>query len=341
MFVFLLTIPIIKSYTDGERLRDAIVLILISSEDNTDEEYRQVIEDTVKIEFDSTKFQVFVASDVENNEIGNEEDLFKLAEKIDADFVFTGIYSIRNKLLYIEFVWYDIQLKMVSDPATDRIVLDLTFDESVSETVTEIIVFMNERILEFPFVVSEEPEYSSTAVVVDREQNQIDSNIPSAEKRINYFEVAAGFSPFLSIGKANDYFKAGFFPTAYFEYVFNKDFGKFGLGIFAGFNGFSIEGSVPQIHSFIPIGVNFIYKTPSKKTLNFFTHIGTGPALFTVNFNDEKLSKIILFIFASVGLDIQLTEIFGVSFEFGFSIFFEEDDPIMGFTPGVYSHFRI
>ncbi len=372
--LFLLILPIQKSFTDEYIVRDPVVLILIKSEDNVEDEYRQVIEDTVKIEFESAKLQILLANDIENSEIISEEDAYELAEKVNADFIITGIYSIRSRLLQIEFVWYDAQFRKVSEPVAERIIMDLTFDESVSETVNEIIFLMNERIGEFPFVVLEEsvspeaadatdttdiidtnmdntePEVtehddsidtSYTTVIIENNHNPLDLYIPETEKRSNYFEVAAGFSPFVSIGRAKDYFNIGFVPAAYFNYVFNKDFGKFGLGIFAGINGFNVEASGSKNHFLIPFGANFIYKTPFKKTFNFFARVSAGPSIFIVNFNNETLSKIIFYLLGSAGLDIQITEMFGLAVEAGYFIFFEEEDPIIGFAPGLYCYFRI
>ncbi len=359
--ILLLVLIIAFGFADEYELRDTVVLVLIQSRDIAEDLYRDVIVETVKIELESARLQVRAGTEIVD--INDQEAASEIAEKANADFIISGIYSVRGRLLEIDFIWYDVQFQKISESVSERIVMDLTFDESISEIINEIIILMNERIREFPLVIIQEPEIleeedvsdiqENTEIIEDLEENDnissevniIDNNLeivnlPEPEKS-NYIEASAGFSPFICIGRAHEYFKIGFLPSIYVNYVFNLDFGKLGIGLFAGINSFNVEDQSPENHFLVPVGANFRYTTASESRFNFFARISSGPAIFIVNFNNETLSKIIFYILGGAGLDIRITEIFGLAIEAGYFIFFEEEDPVMGFTPGVYCYFRI
>jgi hypothetical protein len=143
--IFLFHVFCILSISAEEyEVRDAVVLVLIQSGNFEEDQYRQIIEDTVKIEMESAKLQVITDSIMVD--ISELDKASALAEKENADFIITGVYEIRNKLLEVEFLWFDAQFNRVSEPVFDRIVMDLAFDEKISETVNEIIYLMQERI---------------------------------------------------------------------------------------------------------------------------------------------------------------------------------------------------
>ena len=152
IIILLFFLLVCKAFAEEYKIRNAIVLVFIQSQDIKGEQYREVIEDAVKIKLESAKFQVLLDKEISN--MPDETAVFKTAENLNADFVITGIYSIENRLLEIDFLWYDTQFRRVSEPYSERIVMDLGFDDKISETVNEIILLMNERIKEFPLIIA-------------------------------------------------------------------------------------------------------------------------------------------------------------------------------------------
>lgn len=340
------------NYSEEVEVRDAMVLVLIQSGNPGEDQYRNIIEDTVKIELESEKLQVLTGNGTED--ISNLNTAEELAKSKNADFIIAGVYTINNRLLEIEFLWYDAQLKQISEPVFERVVMDLAFDEKISEKVKEIIYLMQERIKEFPLVTIDNFQIEQTEIIENKEEDNANIVLINKEEldsirlfdtvtdnKENYIETQTGFAPFVCIGRASDYFKIGFIPTVNVNYVFNLSFGEIGFGISTGINLFNIEVLGSGSSFFLPFGANVMYQTEFPKKFNFSVRISAGPSVFSVKNGSERLSKIMIFLFGGTGLEIGITEKLGIFIEAGYYIFFEEEDPVMGFAPCVYFYFRI
>ena len=157
-----------------------------------------------------------------------------------------------------------------------------------------------------------------------------------------YFEFLAGVSPFLSMGDGTDYFKIGF--VAYFSgyYRFRLPFGNLGLGIFSELCVFSADGTAASVNGLIvPFGPD-VYLAIGEAFPVLRFHLSCGPAILSIDPDGGKrLSKLVPYLIGRVGFGIPFIQAFGISFEFDFSVFFESELVIMGFTPSLYVYLRL
>jgi hypothetical protein len=347
VFCLLILIPAAFSNPDEYTVRDVTILVIVCPlRNNEGLVYQEIIASTVKIELNRARLQVLLRSDlteetflegIDNGEEIDIKKICKFAERADADFVITGLYTVNENEIFIDFVWYDVQEKQVSDPISKILNINLAFDTVISDAINEILLEMKDRINDFPLLEQEITEENIPETeITPTPENENDK----VDYRNKHMEIAMGFAPFISIGRANDYFKIGFIPSLYINYLFNLSFGQIGLGLYSGLNSFNVKRAGSEYNFLIPIGGDLRMKVYFKKAMSFFAHLSAGPAIFIINFN-ERLSKTIMFLLGGIGLNFQLTPLFGLGVDTGYIVFFEKGDPIMGFTPCFYIIIRV
>ncbi len=332
---FTLGIPVCA---EDQAMRDAKLLIVINTQDNTTDEYVPVIEDIVRIEFEQLRLPALI-----------------YCPENEADFILTGIYSQRGGMLQIEFEWYDVGYDTVTETVSAEVTVNLSLDQQISRVVKGLAEKVRSRIEEFPFMESEvsdenavTEETGPAAGEEDTEEQITATEIPDEEIPPNdeitgpsgLYEISAVLSPFISVGTVSDFFQLGFLAEVYCDFIFLMDSGNLAAGPVFGLNTFSVEATGTGPHFMIPVGFHWAYMYNFTEKFDFFVRIALGPSFFVINLNEETLAKTVFFLSGALGLDFQFFEMFLLAINAGYYVFFEKESPVMGFTPGISFKFR-
>ncbi len=358
--LILMTIPNILSVADESVSPHALVLVIVRPSGMVENAlFREVIADSIKFELERAGLQVILSSEPTEvspvkgvDEAGDIDvnSMLNLARSVEADFVITGEYSSKDNDIQIDFNWYDVSESRLSVSVSKSSRLGLTLDMIIAEAIDDILIQAKDRLANF----STRPKEKTFEGSVQQESEQLPENQAAAKQTIDKqidadariikrFEFSIGFSPFLVNAGASEYFKIGFMPSFYVSYRINMPIGWLGLGIYAGINSFLAEGVLASSECLlIPLGVDLRYATGEGTSIGLFVRISGGPAILTINPNETgRLSKVIPYVLGGIGLNIPFTRSFGIAVDTSYTIFFEKQHPIMGFTPSVYLYMRL
>ena len=83
------------------------------------------------------------------------------------------------------------------------------------------------------------------------------------------------------------------------------------------------------------------YQNSITDTISIFARIAGGASLlYFLSDDGENLQEVIPYGSSGIGAGFLFSERFGIVAETGFAIYFEGDDPIMGFAPAVEALWR-
>jgi hypothetical protein len=160
---------------------------------------------------------------------------------------------------------------------------------------------------------------------------------PDAEPPIAPFAVSLKSAPFIATFDALNYFPVGLSFSLTGLYRVRVPGGLFGFGLSSGLSTFRGKGAYAEADFYvIPIGVDVLYGTRTGSAIDFFVHLGGGPAIFAARpTSGASLAKVIPYATGGVGITLSFFGRLGVSLEGGYTCFFDSPDPILGFTPSL------
>jgi hypothetical protein len=158
------------------------------------------------------------------------------------------------------------------------------------------------------------------------------------DNSFGHLRVSTGGAPFLAIGSLNYYFNVGMLITVQGGYRFDTEIGDIEAGLSLGVLYFEALGLQSASNNFIiPLGASGRWITGFDEGPEVFITIAGGPALFMMQISDtESLFKVTGFVSAGGGVGISVSDIFGITAEVDYTLFFEEYYPIMGIVPSIY-----
>jgi hypothetical protein len=127
------------------------------------------------------------------------------------------------------------------------------------------------------------------------------------------------------------------------SYLFQGDLSRFGLGLYGGLNYFTATGNLASAKTFlIPTGVSLRYEIGSERYPSVIFGITSGPALLMMNSStDESLLGLTFFGRGSLGVRLPVGGTFALLIEAGYDFYWEQPNPIMGFSPSVSTTIRL
>jgi hypothetical protein len=269
--------------------------------------------------------------------VWTDETVLQYAESVKTDFVLAARYSYeQSDNVQLELRWYDVQQKRLTTAVRRDVKIDLFTDDVIAAAVQEILDRISGRLGE---VMAAKPPLQEPTP--ERTPERVQSGPKPAVPHL--FEFAVGFSPFLAMGPAKDYFQAGILPSFYGNYRFATAAGIFGVGLYIGLSRFTADGlEASSKVTLIPIGLDIRYTTLEEAFLGLSVHLNGGPAVMLAYFDHTApLSKIVAYIQGGVGLNLHLGRRLILVFDLGYLLFFERPYPIMGFTPALFAALRV
>jgi hypothetical protein len=156
-------------------------------------------------------------------------------------------------------------------------------------------------------------------------------------------EVMASVAPMFVTGSATDFFKYGLMPLLYAGYRFPFMNGAGSVGFQTGYSFvFPDEEVLDASVRVVPLGVEVSYSTVGPTGIRFTGHASGGPAVLSVT-RDETgtLSKVLFYVRIGVGGSLEVTPALSVGIDASYSLFFEEQFPLMGFSPALTVRMRL
>jgi hypothetical protein len=148
-------------------------------------------------------------------------------------------------------------------------------------------------------------------------------------------EVVASLAPLFVTGEATDFFKYGVLPliSAGYRFPFAG-----GAAVAAFQTGYTLvipdDEVLDATVRLVPLGAEISYSTLSDAGIRFTGHLSGGPAILMVTQEGaERLAKTIFFVRTGVGGSIEVNRFVSLGIDASYTLFFEEELPLMGFAP--------
>ena len=152
-----------------------------------------------------------------------------------------------------------------------------------------------------------------------------------------FFNVSAGFAPFIAIGEAGSYFPLGMEPSLLFGLKFNAPLSFLQAGILLRMTQFTAEGVLLETKNYLlSAGPDIRLIMSSSGTFSVYLHLAGGPSgFFLSNEIIGEYWKIIPFASCGGGVSLVLNSMFGLTVNIDYSVYFEKSILIMGVSPSI------
>ncbi|HUV08865.1 MAG TPA: hypothetical protein VMX75_14125, partial [Spirochaetia bacterium] len=340
-----------------EAPRSPVVLMVVRPlKADSDRKLLSVIADSLRLEMRRAGLEIIsvnklggdpLAGSIIQSQTIDLSQLFALAETQQADFVLVATYSEEASSVSLTCEVYDTRKKVLTASASRTSRLGLNLDEIIAECVRELVdkvggTWVN---LHPARDLKKEPVPSEGKILAEREAPPDIGERKRAEEEEAFkrFQFTLGFAPFLVVGRASEFFKTGLSPSFYAGYWLKLPFGRLGFGLYVSIILFQPEDiEVTSSSFFIPLGGDVRYATGGASPLSLYLRASGGPAILLLNLNElGPQSKVVYYLLGGIGLEFALTRWFGLTLDSSYTLFFEGEEPIMGYIPSLYLSLKL
>jgi hypothetical protein len=334
------------------------------------QQFEDVVTQTVRWSLERQKLGVLEkpAPSYEEATFSNPMDVLDSSIVGEVDFILLTEYASRGQELEIRLSWYDPLSGEKTQEVIRRGRKDLVLDKIIREALNELLSAVESSLnsLEPRELIPSDGSVATTPVsgIPNPSATKNAPPLPAApggsvespaaalpapelnqaepsDERIRHFEIGVGCAPFVTTGTASEYFKLGIMPVLNVSYLFQGKLSRLGLGLYGGMNFFTATGELTSAQTFlIPVGVSLRYEIGSERYPGIFFGISSGPALLMMNLN-ETLLGLTFFGRGSLGVRLPVGRAFALSIEAGYDVYWEQPNPIMGFSPAVSTTIRL
>ncbi len=337
----------------SEDSRAPIVLtIAYSASSEIDAEMESVISDVLRLELgragvETTSVFELTGAPLREALTGGADlsQAFELAVSSQIDFVLIGVFYREGKSYRLNCDVYDPVEENLAASASRNLKIGFTLDEIIAECVKELVTKLADRFENLPprdiVIPAVQTETAAVVQAPQPERSEIEDQEPDAVYR--RFQLSVGFAPFLVVGRASDFFKSGLSPSFHGHYWAKLPVGRLGLGLYAALILFAPEDiDVKSQSYFLPIGADLRFEIGESNPLSVYVRLSGGPSLLSLNLDgSESQTKMVFFALGGIGVNIGITEMFGITLDSSYTMIFEGEEPIMGFSPGLYVDLRL
>lgn len=339
--------------------------------------FRGVVSQSVRWGLERRQLAVLESSELpaEQAAAGDPADLLQTASDKQVDFILLTEYASRGSDLEIRMAWYDPKSGEKTQEVIRRGRKDLVLDKIIREALNELLAGVESSLSSLEprqISVSESPVVASAAgfnssaadggaTVPNASAIQPPAagaqmpapSIPGstvapasgtpASGRVRHFELAVGCAPFVATGVASEYFKLGVMPAVNLSYLLQGKISRLALGLYGGLNAFTAAGDLSSAQTFlIPVGASVRYEIGAQNYPSAVFGIAAGPALLMMNSSsDDTLLGLTVFGRGTLGVRLPIGSTFAVVIEAGYDVYLEQPQPIMGFSPAVFTTIRL
>jgi hypothetical protein len=341
----------------GEEEPTVFLVLTRSLERVSEPEFQRLIDGYMKFELQHRRLAAWTEADLpeaapdwpkgEASAREVQKAVLRSGRKAKADFVLLCSYQRKQPEVELRLDCYELAGDgLVSSEAADA-TLALVLDRAVTQLVERTLEVIGPRLVYLPYVPegtappSEEPAAPSTPR--PREGPLPPTPFPPVEQVVHPLEVSLCLSPLFAIGEAAGYFRIGFFPSINGSYRLYTRAGHLSLGASLGSLMFFAQSTSTDARGYlIPLAATIGFHRPFPDSrLAFHLRLASGPALFLLDpLSSSAQTKILAFLGTGIGVEYALSAAWGVRLQLDYSIFFEKDQPIMGYAPGLYAFYR-
>ena len=337
--------------------RRARAVVLIRSSSTVDDPaLSTLIADSMSMELQARKIDVMPSPGA----AADDAALGALEERTHADFALSGVYTLTGSEVQLNVRWLDLADRREAGQASRSGQLDIDFDALVADLVDELVESQKEAIASLPpeARVAEPPppgpperqpsaEPASAAEPVPAAEPAPAAGTaepvahavgpPAAEERLAPLAFSVGSAPFIATFTALDYFRVGLSVSLSGRYQMRAPGGFVGIGFLTGICAFHGRGAYAQADFYVvPVGADILFGALTRGPLDFFLHLGGGPAVLVAKpAAGNLLAKVIPFVVGGIGFAWSALDILAVSIDASYTCFFDSSAVIMGFTPSL------
>lgn len=349
---FFLFLPVITGFAESQPVEpDEVVALLITfaPEEEQNPDFGRFLIASLEFELERVGMKVISGTALElfGESDPNSEQVVGLVKRLSADFVVTERYTFRGDQFQIDLSLYDVELGELVTSVSKKGPVGLKSDVPVAEAVEEMLAGAGERLERALAAAADASSSESKIIEPETEVEPLSTVEPpvlvQTAKQARRFEFGAGFAPFLTVGKASEYFALGYFSSIYGSFRFNTRAGLLGIGLYSGINLFQATGQLTSSQvQLLPIGLDLRFVVGEDRLLGVLIHINGGAALLLMSAEQSGIQmKAIPYVQGGLGLILSLASFMGLVVDVSYGVYFEEGFPIMGFTPSLYLSIRV
>jgi len=358
--------------------KPSVLIAALPLEGSRDEGVRKVLASSMRFQLErmGTQTLLFATTDEEalvRDLLGEAQAdpqvlataLLEFISGLNHDFFVLAGYIKEQEEIQVSFYIADLGRGEILASASRRARIDFSLDEAMIETLREILPQAEGRIEEVASRKAAEwteAEAESTEEEVVPEATRLPQQLPVAEveeqERFRPFEFSIGFSPFVPIAMASQWFGLSYAPFVYGSYRIPLSAGVLGIGVYTGLNIFDPEetGLAEFFHYVIPVGADVRFAAWELARITLFVRACLGVAINVSDFSSlpaiaqQGLSRVLAQGSGGAGAIFAISESVGIAFDVMYEtfVYFYRDetgggirtDWIMGFVPSIYLYTR-
>jgi hypothetical protein len=262
------------------------------------------------------------------------------AENEKAPYVLVSTYAVgQNELEFVLSLRHSESAGTLAQ-TTRRTQVGLHLDTVVSEAVKQVVSDAGFPARVEPLLAPAPSPPATTTSVPSPEPATPTRTVPEVTAGL---EATASVAPMFVTGSGTDFFKYGLVPLLYAGYRFPFLNGAGSAGLQTGYSlVFPDEDVLEASVRVVPVGIEVSYSTVSPTGIRFTGHASGGPAVISVTREDiGTLSKLLFYVRTGVGGSIEVSRRISVGIDASYTLFFEEQFPLMGFSPALTVRMRL
>jgi hypothetical protein len=327
-----------------------VLTVAYTASTEIDAEMESVISDVLRLELERAGVEttsIFELTGTPFREAMTEgaglSQAFQLAVSSQIDFVLIGAFSRNGESYRLNCDVYDPVEENLAASASRNMEIGFALDDVIAECIEEIVAKLADRFENLPPREAVQPAVQEEAIVVVEEEIPPGRGEGEVEEVYRRFQISVGFAPFLVVGRASDFFKNGLSPVFHGHYWAKLPVGRLGLGLYAALILFAPEDiDVKSQSYFLPLGADLRFGLGDFNPLSVYVRLSGGPSLLSLNLDaTESQTKMVFFALGGIGINIGITEMFGITLDSSYTMIFEGEEPIMGFSPALYIDLRL
>jgi hypothetical protein len=341
----------------GEEKPTVFLALTRSLDEVSDPEFEKLIDGYLKFELQRRRLAVTTESEVpeaapdwpkgEASARELQKAVLRSGKKAKADFVLLCSYHRTQPEIELRLDCYELAKDRLVSAETAPSILALVLDRTIADLVERTLEAIGPGLVYLPYVPegtappAEEPAVAP--MPRPREEPPPPPPFPPVEQVVHPLEVSLCLSPLFAIGEAASYFRLGFFPSINGSYRLYTRAGHLGLGASLGSLIFFAQSTSTDARGYLmPVAATISFHRPFPESrLAFHLRLASGPALFLLDpLSASPQAKILAFLGTGIGVEYALSTAWGVRLVLDYSIFFERNQPIMGYAPAVYAFYR-
>lgn len=328
-----------------------VFLITIADGEADHPYYRELINGFVRVELEKAGLRTLTAQQVTTADqvTYGVDTLLELAGAAGANLLAISRFSTREEQIRIDFAWYDVAARVQVAAISRSQALNLSFDRIIQECIAALLLASGSWLSRIPVrapqasLASESPPLSADEPLRLPEPVSPGPSAPGLRPKPGRWELGASSGPFLTVGRASDYFKVGVLPSLCGSIRLGRPDSPWRVGVFGAACWFQAAGAGRQGTAVLaPLGPELRFTSAGERPLGVLLRLSGGPALFSISPEKQaSKTKLIPFLMGGMGLLLPLGSRLALALEPVYLVFFEPQAPIMGFIPSGSIYVRL